>query len=398
MAATAQHAASAGSSATAATSAQAWPADTSSPRRREGPSVARIVRRETAASTTIIRIVPPIARTRSNRMQSVFRSALESQGAVWREGILAHFGDPTAERAALGSAATLHVLSNDGLLAASGADAEAFLQGQLSNDIRELQDARAQFTTWCTAQGRVLATFLAWKDGGTYLLQTPLEVIQPVLTRLRRFVLRARVALENASELRVLFGIAGPGSREALVAAVRHVPDAPMRWIDADEAQVLMLRAEMYHVAAPAAHAVAVWTALAGCAKPCGTPGWDWHRVHACLPMVTAATQDRFVPQMLDLEGTAVNFSKGCYPGQEIVARSQYLGQVKRRLFRVHADAERMEPGQEVSAHRASAGLIVNAAPAPHGGFDGLAVLQLEAAQGSLELDAHPLTVSAACH
>jgi folate-binding protein YgfZ len=130
--------------------------------------------------------------------------------------------------------------------------------------------------------------------------------------------------------------------------------------------------------------AATVWQALRPLATPVGAPVWDWLRLNAGIPMIVAATQEQFVPQMVNLEAIGgVSFQKGCYPGQEIVARSQYLGKLKRRMFLAQVDAE-AAPGDALYSadfEGQTTGTIVNAAPSPLGGFDVLAVAQIESAQ-----------------
>ncbi|MFZ3262207.1 MAG: folate-binding protein, partial [Thiobacillus sp.] len=129
--------------------------------------------------------------------------------------------------------------------------------------------------------------------------------------------------------------------------------------------------------------AAAVWQALRQSATPVGAPVWDWLRLSAGIPMIVAATQELFVPQMVNLEVIGgVSFQKGCYPGQEIVARSQYLGKLKRRMFLAHVDAEAApgDPLYSADMGGQATGTVVNAAPAPAGGFDVLAVAQVESA------------------
>src|SRR4029453_9620859 len=128
-----------------------------------------------------------------------FRIHLESGGGQFSGDILARWGETDREHAALTHGVTLHAFWGDGLLRVSGADAQAFLQSQLSNDIEEVDSARAQLTTWCTPQGRVLAILMAWRDHDDYLLQLPQELVEPVRKRLERFILRSRVRLSDAS-------------------------------------------------------------------------------------------------------------------------------------------------------------------------------------------------------
>jgi folate-binding protein YgfZ len=334
-------------------------------------------------------------------IETPFHLHLHSRNARFAGAGVAHFGDAQGELAALSAGPTLHPLTTDGLLRVSGADAQAFLQGQLSNDIRALGPARAQLTTWCTPQGRMLATFLAWREDGDYWLQLPLELASTVHARLQRYVLRAQVTLADASASRALLGLAGPGAQDAVAALLDAVPTGPMQIVERAGARAVMLRAGLYQLVVPAEQSADAWDRIAQHARPAGTHGWDWHRIQACLPTITAATQDRFTPQMADQDRLgAVSFSKGCYPGQEIVARTQYLGQVKRRLFRVHAEASAMSAGQDILSGGSVVGTLLNAAPAPHGGSDGLAVLQLDASGRALALGEprSALTVTAACH
>jgi folate-binding protein YgfZ len=334
-------------------------------------------------------------------IQTPFQLHLQSRNARFAGACVEHFGDPHGELAALRAGPTLHPLTQDGLLHISGPDAQSFLQSQLSNDVRELGPARAQLTTWCTSQGRMLATCIAWCEDDGYFLQLPLELVSKVRTRLQRYVLRARATLADASASRALLGLAGKGALEAVAAVFDAVPASPMQVVERAGARVILLHPGLYEVAVPAGQAPDLWDRLAQRARPAGSRGWDWHRIHACLPSITAATQDRFTPQMADQERLgAVSFGKGCYPGQEIVARSQYLGQVKRRLFRVHTEAGAMTAGQDILAEGSAVGTILNAEPAPGGGSDGLAVLQAEAAARALVLSETlaPLTVAAACH
>ena len=327
-----------------------------------------------------------------------FLSHLQAHRAHVAGGVVAHFGDPGAERSALGRRATVHPLCSDGLLRVGGADAEGFLQGQLSNDIREVEAGRAQLTTWCTPQGRMLASFIIWSEPDGYLLQLPRELVPSIRTRLQRYVLRAKVQVTDVTDEITLIGVAGA---DGLAGLAQPLPDAPMRVAAAGNLQILMLRPQLYAIAVAASSAAEAWDRLVQHACPAGAPGWAWHRIQACLPSITAATQDRFVPQMANMEQLGgVSFRKGCYPGQEIVARAQYLGEVRRRLFLVHAASDAVAAGDEIRAESVVVGTIVNAAAAPDSGSDALAVLQVDAAARALTLGGSGavVTIVRPCH
>lgn len=315
---------------------------------------------------------------------------LRQTGAATDAGRVLHFGDPAAELAALAVSPTVHPLPDWSILRAAGRDAAAFLQGQLSNDIGMLDASHAQLSTYCTAQGRMLASLLLWRHEHDYYLRLPGDLAAGVAARLRRYILRAAVKLTDCTpELRLL-GLGGAGASSALAGLV-DTPKAPLDVASSPEATVIRLHErELFEIAVPAPYWHEVWNHLVGSARPAGADGWTWRLVDAGLPVITAATQEQFVPQMANLEQLgAVSFDKGCYPGQEIVARAQYRGEVKRRLFRLHAPDARPAAGQSIypPGQDTPCGTVVQAAAAPTGGFDLLAVVATSAADtGQLHL------------
>ena len=308
---------------------------------------------------------------------------LRRRGAGFDGTEIAHFGSPDEERAAVANRATLHALTADALLEVTGADARTFLQGQLSNDVDALSATRAQLSTYCTAQGRMLASLLVWQQADALLLEMPAQIAASIRSRLQKYVLRAQVQLTDISERCAILGLAGPGARAALTAAFGAAPAERMNKLDFAWGNAICLGSELYAVIALDGDVATLWDSLAGKARPSGTQWWRWHLIRAGLPVITVPTQELFVPQMANMDVLgAVSFDKGCYPGQEIVARARYRGQVKRRLVRLHSDSGTPQPGQALFAPPAAgtAGTVVNAAPAPAGGFDLLAVVQ----EGSL--------------
>jgi folate-binding protein YgfZ len=207
----------------------------------------------------------------------------------------------------------------------------------------------------------------------------PEALRESIQKRLSMFILRSKVKARDAGAEWVRLGINGPDAA-ALVAEVLGVaaPEGMMAMAHGEQAFTLRLGDGRFDLFIAPDAAPAAWEKLAARARPVGAPAWDWLMVQAGVPVVLPQTQDHFVPQMANMEILGgVSFNKGCYPGQEIVARSQYLGKVKRRLHLAHLDAE-ARPGDELFAPDPadqSAGLIANAAPAPEGGWDVLAVV-----------------------
>ena len=296
------------------------------------------------------------------------------------------FGDPIKELRASRDASIVVPIAGLGVIDIAGADAGDFLHNQLSSDVAGLATWQAQTSAYCSPKGRVLANFLLWREPARYCGLLSAGLAESIRKRLSMFVLRSKVTLTDISEHFVLFGVSGPAAASALTSALSAVPGAPMAVTETPSATVLRLGSARFLLMLPTPSAPAVWTTLASQVTPVGEPAWHWLDIRSGIPWITTATQDQFVPQMANLDLTgAVNFHKGCYPGQEIVARTQYLGKLKRRMFLCHAEVEVPPPAGTILYSAAlgnqACGMVVNASRAPDGGIDMLAVMQVEAVE-----------------
>ncbi|MFZ5556759.1 MAG: YgfZ/GcvT domain-containing protein [Pseudomonadota bacterium] len=320
-------------------------------------------------------------------MNPDWKQFLLAQGAAVDGGRVAAFGDPSRELAAARNGTVVCDLSHYGLIRVAGAEAREFLHSQLSSDVRSLADGQAQFSSYNTAKGRMLASLLMWPDGGdAFLLQLAAELAEPIRKRLAMFILRSKAKAEDVSDALVRIGVAGPDAGRAAAELFPMLPGAPLGVARSGIGTLLRLEPERFELILAPAEAPAAWTRCLGHATPAGHAAWDWLDIRAGWPRVTPATQEQFVPQMANLELIGgVSFKKGCYPGQEIVARTHYLGKVKRRMFLAHIAAPTAPaPGDELyspDAGRQASGMIVNVAPSPDGGFDALAVVQVASAE-----------------
>lgn len=312
-------------------------------------------------------------------MTSDWTDFLHARGAILHESVVRHFGEPEAELTAAASGEVMADLSHLGLLGVTGEDARTFLQAQLSCDIEALGAETSSFGAYCSPKGRMLASFLVWPEAGGYLLALSRTLVGSAANRLSRFVLRSKVVVADRTGDRRLIGVAGHAAEPILHAALGTVPARPLRLSRSDGTTVVRLAQDRFLVAVPPDRAEALWRALSSVLRPVGTPCWEWLDITAGIPQVTERTQDEFVPQMANLELLGgVSFQKGCYPGQEVVARLQYLGKAKRRMFLARVEGAAPAAGDPLfSADLGdqASGMIVNAAPAPEGGFDVLAVV-----------------------
>ncbi|MGQ0749094.1 MAG: CAF17-like 4Fe-4S cluster assembly/insertion protein YgfZ [Betaproteobacteria bacterium] len=277
---------------------------------------------------------------------------------------------------------TLYPLDGMGLLAFDGEDAQSFLQAQLSCDVSTVASGTSTYGSYCTPQGRMLATFLLWSSGGRYFMQLPDSLCAPIRRRLSMYILRAKVKADDASGNHALFGVAGDGAARTIEAVFGGgVPAGAYDTRHVNESTVIRLAPDRFELALPAASVATVREALLGHAEEGTAVAWQRLDVHAGIPWIAPATREQFVPQMvnLDLIG-GVSFAKGCYPGQEIVARAHYRGQVKQRMYRAHiATDDAVQAGNRLySADMPgqSTGMVVNAVPAEKQGCDVLAVIQ----------------------
>jgi folate-binding protein YgfZ len=309
---------------------------------------------------------------------------LLAHGAAFDGAAVASFGDAPGELAAARDAAVVCDLGPVGALAVTGADAATFLQGQLTSDVAALAPESWQLSAWCTPKGRVLATFTLRRIAADHFeLLLPRLLLESVQRRLGLFVLRAKVALTDATDATVRIGIGGPAAAACAAALAGTAPAGP-RFAPIEGGALAALPGGRFLACVEPTQAAHLWDRL-GTARAAGFPCWRWLTIQAGVPVILPATQDRFIPQMLNLDALGgVSFQKGCYTGQEIVARTQYLGRLKERLALAHTPVG-PAPGARLYAAAFGdqpCGTVVNAGAAPDGGTDLLLVAQVAALEG----------------
>lgn len=313
---------------------------------------------------------------------------LATRGARVDHAHVRDFGDPDAERGATACGETIVApLDHLASLHFTGEDAVAFLHGQVTSDVVALSPGSATLGAYCTAKGRMLATFWLCREAAGLTMLLDREISQAIHKRLAMYVLRSKVKIANQNGTHVAIGIAGRNAEGVLrsmgiAAAERKV----MRTATGDQWWCVGPNRFIGLIALD--RAAELWSSLTGEGRAVGGDCWRWLDIAAGIPWIGTGTQDELVPQMVNLEIIdGVSFTKGCYPGQEIVARTQHLGKIKRRMALAHVEAEPSpHPGDAifgVDLGAQASGIIVNAAPAPGGGFDVLAVMHTSTAAAS---------------
>lgn len=278
-------------------------------------------------------------------------------------------------------------LASLGAVRVHGEDAESFLNAQLSNTVPEPDKPRSHLAAWCDAKGRTLAVFRVLRTAeSTFLLILPAELIPALIPRLRMFVLRARVEITDISGDTTLLGVFGDAART--LGDAHALPSEPGGTAEVADATIIRLPAPTPRYLAAGGESLADRLAAVSALDE---NEWTLAEIRAGLPEITVATQGEFVPQMLNLHWIGgIDFHKGCYPGQEVVARLQFRGQLKRRVYRASVDADAV-PGDTVNGNNANEGMVLRVAVTPEGERELLAVIRVDAASETLTVRGRPL-------
>ena len=265
------------------------------------------------------------------------------------------------------------------ILDVTGDDAQSFLHAQVPSDIRTLNAERAQISGWCTAKGRLLTTFVIWPIENGYRLVLAADVRDAIAKRLKMYVMRLKVQVTPATD--VVYGLLSPATQ----LNDHPLPTAEWQVAHIDQLTAIRLDSTRDLLTGPESEL----QALAGTEATNNAVAWILSDIAQGFPLVVQATSEHYVPQMVNLDKLGgVSFKKGCYPGQEIVARTHYLGKIKRHLYRV-ASAHPLTAGAEVRSsvlNGQACGSLLTAAPDAEGNWLALAVLQQDATEGAIYL------------
>jgi folate-binding protein YgfZ len=280
-------------------------------------------------------------------------------------------------------------LTQFALISASGVDATNFLHSQFTNDITSLPENQACLAGYCSTKGRLLASLLVWKaaksEEESILLEVPAELQEAFQKRLQVFVMRSKVKLNHITESHAIVGILGNATATALTEWFSTLPTAPYELIHNEAGTLIRLadagKTARYQWIMTKPLLDEIWPTMDKKFPVLPAHVWSLSEIHAGIPHISLATQEKFVPQMVNYELIgAVNFKKGCYPGQEIVARTHYLGKQKRRMVLAQIDNAAVQSGMEVFTHddpNQPCGMVVNAQPNATGGSDCLIEIKM---------------------
>ncbi len=314
-----------------------------------------------------------------------WRSFLVEKGAIFDGNQLQHFGHPLDELVAINGGSLITDLSFQGLIAVEGKEAGAFLQNLLTNDVQEISESHSQLTGLCNPKGRLLALFRLFQRDASFYLSFPRSQLADVLKRLNMYVLRSQVKITDVSDHFCHIGLAGPQASNELKNLIGHMPNAVNEVYQTPNDTVMRIPGEpsRFEIVGKLTSIRELWDELSKAATPVGANLWKLLTIRAGIATLYPDTQESFIPQQVNLELTGgVSLTKGCYPGQEVIARLHYRGKPSRRMFLVHITADKQpQPGELLylanDGEEQPIGKVVDAQTAPEGGYDSLVVLQL---------------------
>lgn len=323
-------------------------------------------------------------------MINEWQQFLSSINATIENGTVKNFSHSLSEEQNAYSDLVLADLSHYALIKVSGDDAVDFLQGQLTHDIKLVTNNVSQLSAYCNPKGRILANFRIFKRNDDYFLHLRADTVSATLKRLRMFVMRSKVELLDYSDEILSMGVAGLNVASKLSKLFKNLPKLTDESSTEDNLTIIKLAGDLprYEVHGPIDEVKETWEKLQSDGVAIGYNSWNLLTIRAAIPEIVAETVEAFVPQMVNLQAiNALSFTKGCYPGQEVVARMHYLGKLKRRLFICSAESNTLPvAGESIMTNDESGqkiGQIVTSSWTGDNKIEFLAVLQIEKAQNN---------------
>jgi len=315
-------------------------------------------------------------------MPAEWNSFLQARGAHIDAGHVLDFGTPEQEATAALENNIVTDLSFLTVIKITGTDATGFLQGQFSSDIKQLSDGDVQLSSWCNPKGQVIASFILTRLNGEYFLLLPAQMKDRFIKRLRMYVLRANVIVEDDNASQRCIGIKYGGDLSTNI-GVLHTAATSGKAVQ-QEGLILVpvpVSRKRWIIIGAEDSLREIWTKLSHAFIPVGSHYWDLFDVLDGLPWISDATTEAFLPQLLNMDQLqAVSFNKGCFPGQEVIARLQHRGKIKQRLVIANLDSEiNINPGIKIYQDdgEQSIGTIINSVKHPADGVYVLAILDI---------------------
>ncbi len=284
-------------------------------------------------------------------------------------------------------------LSPFSVVVIAGDDAASFMQGQFTNDVYAVNEENSQLSAICNNKGRMIANFRLFKYQQNYFLSLKSDIVDQSIKHLQNYILRAHVAIQDVSEQLIHIGISGDHATDLLSPFINNI-NPEIDSVSFNENYIVIRVASLhskekprYEIFCSFEHATALWQKVSEQAEVVNSSSWDFLNIQAGIPFIDANSSEKFVPQMANMELiNGVSFTKGCFTGQEIVARTHYLGKQKRRTYHIKIISETTpkageQLATEVSTENQYTGTLVSVQPIAENKYEALAVIQIKAAE-----------------
>ena len=322
-------------------------------------------------------------------MNNEWKNYLLQNGATQVDEGLFIFDESFADALIAEDSNVICDLSHFSTVVVAGGDAAEFMQGQFTNDVDKVDDHHSQLSAFCNNKGRMVANFRLFRYQQNYFINMRQDLVDKSLEHLQNYILRAQVAIQDVSEQLVHIGISGKDA-ESIVGDFIENPGTDADSLSQNEDYIAIRAAgsvPRYEIFCSADKAMAFWQGVSEKASTVNSDYWDLLNIRSGIPFIDSNTSEEFVPQMANMELiNGVSFEKGCYTGQEIVARTHYLGKQKRRTYHIGIDTDtKPKPGEqlatETSTENQYTGTLVTVYQMAESAYEALAVIQIKAAE-----------------
>ena len=331
-------------------------------------------------------------------MNQDWKSFLIEQGASEQQGLL-KFSESESKYFDLSLAPLLINPSDRALIKVSGEDAESFLQNQLSNDIRNVTETMHQSSAWCSPKGRIIANFRIFKQGDAFFLVLAADLLEVVMKKLRMYVMMSKVTIEDVSMVTVHFSVAGKDAAVHIQEFIGSQSLPENSTIQYDGLSILHVSdaQQRFDIFGELDAAKELWLQCKTVATPVSGLAAKYLNIISGSPEISAESSEAWIPQMVNyIQLNGVDFKKGCYPGQEVVARLNYLGKTKRRMYHLEIDTDELPKiGDSIKSEKDNeAGKILNAVINSNNKVNALAILKIADANNQLNMAANNANIS----
>ncbi len=322
-------------------------------------------------------------------MNNNWKNYLLQSGAKQDNNTLFTFNEGFSDTQPANNSDIICDLSHFSSVVVAGEDAAEFIQGQFTNDVYKVDENHSQLSGFCNNKGRMIANFRLFQHQQNYFISIRNDLVKDSISHLQNYILRAQVAIQDISEQLIHLGISGKNADSLLSPFIEKLKATADSVSYNDNYIIIRVPGELprYEIFCSIEYAKTLWETVAKKVTVVNSACWDYLNIKNGLAFIDSNTSEEFVPQMANMDLiNAISFEKGCYTGQEIVARTHYLGKQKRRTYRIKITSDTEPKAGEQLATASSTenqytGTLITVHPTAENEYEALAVIQIKSAE-----------------